>query len=111
MPYVKRDGSGEIAAVFATRQSDATEFVSDEADDLKSLVGTRPTDADPRKILTESDLDFIRVLEDLVAVLMHKNIIQPTDLPPEARTKLLQRRRLRGEMDRLAGLVAEEETI
>lgn len=111
MPYVKRDQSGEVAAVFATRQADATEFVSEGAEDLMTLIGQGARDADPQKILTESDLDFIRVIEDLVAVLMHKNIIQPTDLPPEARTKLLQRRRLRGQMDRLAGLVAEEETI
>lgn len=109
MPYVKRNSSGEVAAAFAERQSDATEFVSEDADDLKPLVGGRSANADPRKILTESDLDFIRVIEDLVAVLMYKNIIQPTDLPEEARVKLLQRRRLRGEMDRLAGLVADEE--
>jgi len=111
MPYVRRNQSGEVAAAFAERQADATEFVDDDADDLKSLVGERSATYDPRKVLTESDLDFIRVIEDLVAVLLHKNIIQPTDLPQEARGKLLKRRRLRGEMDRLAGLVAEDETI
>jgi len=111
MPYVKRNLDGDVAAAFAERQSDATEFVPDDADDLKPLVGDRSVNVDPRKVLTESDLDFIRVIEDLVAVLLHKNIIQPTDLPQEARVKLLKRRRLRGEMDRLAGLVAEEETI
>ena len=111
MPYVKRNMEGDVAAAFAERQSDATEFVPDDAEDLKPLVGDRSVNADPRQILTESDLDFIRVIEDLVAVLMHKNIIQPTDLPQEARVKLLQRRRLRGEMDRLAGLVADEEII
>ena len=111
MPYVKRNRSGEVAAVFAERQADATEFVAEDADDLKPLVGNRSAVADPKKVLTESDLDLIRVIEDLVAVLMHKNIIQPTDLPPEARVKLLKRRRLRGEMDRLAGLIVEEETI
>lgn len=110
MPYVKRNPAGEVAAAFAERQSDATEFVAADADDLRPLVGEHGAASDPRKTLTESDLDLIRVIEDLVAVLMQKNIIQPTDLPPEARMKLLQRRRLRGEMDRLAGLVAEDET-
>ena len=111
MAYVKRNLSGEVAAAFAERQSDATEFLPEDAEDLRPLVGNRSANADPKKVLTESDLDLIRVIEDLVAVLMHKNIIQPTDLPEEARIKLLQRRRLRGEMDRLAGLVAEDEMI
>ena len=111
MPYVKRNLAGEVAAAFAERQSDATEFVAEDADDLRPLVGDRTAGLDPRRTLTDSDLDLIRVIEDLVAVLLHKNIIQPTDLPQHARVKLLQRRRLRGEMDRLAGLVVEDETI
>lgn len=111
MPYVKRNPSGEVTAAFAERQADATEFVAEDADDLKPLVGDRPVNADPKQVLTESDLEMIRVIEDLVAVLLHKNIIQPTDLPQEARAKLLNRRRLRGQMDRLAGLVAVDEVL
>jgi len=109
MPYVKRDENGAIAAAYRDRRADATEYLAGDDAELAGLVAPRPED--PRRTLTESDLEMVRVIEDLIAVLMHKNLIQATDLPVEARAKLFKRRRLRSEMDRLVGLVAEDETI
>ncbi|HEX9648578.1 MAG TPA: hypothetical protein VGB88_13820 [Alphaproteobacteria bacterium] len=111
MPYVKRGPGGRVAALFAEAQADAREFVRADADEVRRFIGAGGAADDPRRSLTESDFELVRVLEDLISVLLDKNIIQQTDLPQEARAKLLKRRQLRGELDNLVGLVAEEEDI
>lgn len=42
-----------------------------------------------------ADLEFIRVLEDLIGALLEKNVISLNDLPAEARQKVLNRSALR----------------
>lgn len=114
MPYVKRGPGGQVAAIFAEAQADAREYVQSDADEVRRFVGATAAGAatgNPRQSLTESDLELVRVLEDLISVLMDKNVIQQTDLPEEARAKLLRRRQLRGELDNLVGLVSEEEEL
>lgn len=44
---------------------------------------------------TKADLEFIRVVEDLIEVLIKKQIIQITDLNDAVMTKLLKRQSLR----------------
>jgi hypothetical protein len=53
---------------------------------------------EPYKSLTESDLAFIRVLEDVIALLAEKNVIDIADLPRAARDKLASRHTLRFEL-------------
>lgn len=52
--------------------------------------------------LLESDLSLIRALEDLIDVLIRKEVLRLTDLPDSVQTKLLSRRRLRGSMRSLS---------
>ncbi|VFS56484.1 Uncharacterised protein [Kluyvera cryocrescens] len=40
--------------------------------------------------LQQSDLNMVRVLEDLIEVLMSKGIISITDLPPAAQSKFTE---------------------
>lgn len=47
--------------------------------------------------LEQSDLDFIRVLEDLIDLLVAKDLLLFSDLPAAAQKKLIDRRRLRDE--------------
>ena len=41
------------------------------------------------------DADFVRVLEDVIDTLVAKNVINITDLPPEAQAKLFSRKSFR----------------
>lgn len=45
--------------------------------------------------LQQSDLDMIRVLDDLIELLIDKGVIQFTELPAQAQDKLLKRTQLR----------------
>ena len=50
------------------------------------------------QLLSLSDIGIIRVLEDLIDLLIRKNIILFTELPEEAQTKIRERKRVRGKI-------------
>jgi transposase len=59
--------------------------------------------------LRDSDLELIRVLEDLVGVLVDRGVIRYTDLPVAAQRKLQQRAEARAELGSLGGLLGDED--
>ncbi|HEX2580916.1 MAG TPA: hypothetical protein VHL08_02955 [Dongiaceae bacterium] len=63
--------------------------------------------------LEQSDLDLIRVVEDLIDILLEKNVFALTDLPQDAVDKLTRRKHLRRSIATLETILdlEEEETI
>ena len=59
--------------------------------------------------LLRSDLEMIRVYEDVVDVLIGKRIICLTDLPRAAQEKLLRRKHLRSLLASFSEVIAAEE--
>ncbi len=59
--------------------------------------------------LKQSDLELVRVLEDVVSVLVERGVIRYTDLPQAARQKLDQRATARAEIEGLSGLLGDDE--
>lgn len=59
--------------------------------------------------LQQSDLEMIRVLEDLIHLLIHKGVVRITDLPEAAQAKLSERSRTRDALGGLTGLINDEE--
>lgn len=98
MPYVHRDALGRIESIHRQPQPGATEFLEPGDPQLQAFFGE---DAQPQTF-TDLDAAFVRVAEDLLEVLLAKNLVTITDLPPHAQAKLLARRAAR---DRLAGSV------
>ena len=64
-----------------------------------------------RERLSEPDLEMVRVIEDLVDVLIGKNVFNFTDLPRIAQKKLLNRRQLRRNLSVLTNLVGNADDI
>ena len=91
MPYVKRNENKEVIAVSAEASDDCPIWVDDCDNGLRDFLSrwSKPS------ALEDSDLAFIRVLEDLVDVLMDKGVFLFTELPEEAQAKLLNRQALR----------------
>jgi hypothetical protein len=107
---VKRDANGVIAGISERSDAEHGEFMRLDHPDITALVQGGGTQG-VRVALEASDLDMIRILEDLVDVLITQNVINFTDLPSEAQSKLLARRQLRHSMSSLSDLVAEDDTI
>ena len=100
MPFVQRDQGGEIIAVSRTREGACDEEVASADPALGRFLANLQS---PQTELSGSDLAFIRVLEDLIDLLVDRNIIELADLPEDARKKLAHRKALR-EKSALSGL-------
>lgn len=97
MPYVTRNAEGKIIAASITPVSGAEE-VATEHPELRLFVESLSQGADA---LALSDFKLIRAIEDVVDLLISKNVICITDLPPAVQEKLLQRRSLRHSLNAL----------
>lgn len=106
MPYVLRDQDGQVVAVAEVPLTDDAEEVSSDDPELLALM-TRTCDAEltDDEAFVNSDLSFIRVLEDLIEVLIRRGVISLSDLPGPAQDKLMQRRALRGWLAGVVGVV------
>ncbi len=111
MPYVTRDKNGHIAAVHATQSAEATEKLAPGDPELGEFLGRTSDSVELQSALVTSDLELVRVLEDLIAILIDKRIIMLTDLPKAAQQKLAHRYDLRSQLADLGGIVAEQEDI
>jgi chromosome segregation ATPase len=94
MPYVKRDSAKQIIALLKTSEPGSDEFLPLNSPEIASFLGG-PV---PEQSFQELDVDLIRVLEDLVDTLIRKNILIITDLPEQARKKLMTRKGLRSQL-------------
>jgi hypothetical protein len=91
MPYVRRDTQGSITAIVRD-DTGASEALDLGDPQLRSFLG-----ADPRLLsdFERLDVDFVRVLEDLIDALTARHLINITDLPESAQAKLMARRSFR----------------
>ena len=105
MPFVKRDASGRIVALFRERSDEAPEFLeatSPEIAEFSDPEGARGE----RASMLQSDLEMIRVYEDLIDILISKRIVVLTDFPTAAQEKLVRRKRLRRSLSSLTEVLA-----
>lgn len=111
MPYVTRDSEGRITALHANPDNDTQEQLAADHPDLLAFVGSHVRLAEFRSELKSSDLELIRVLEDLITVLIDNGIIKLTDLPLAAQKKLSQRGELRSHLDGIGDMASDTDEI
>lgn len=92
--YVKRDSSGKIVAISKVLDEFSNEFMEDEDPELQIFMRSLKTYQ--QQALAQTDKTMARVVEDVINLLVEKNLIRFTDLPDAAQIKLLARRELRG---------------
>jgi hypothetical protein len=99
MLYIERDNSGKIISLHNKPEAGANEQKSIVDEEILEFLN-RNVDTDPRvQLLSLSDIGIIRILEDLINLLVRKNIILFTELPEEAQEKIRNRKRLREKID------------
>ena len=95
MPYIKRDKNNNITALYTEPPFDDAECLPAHHDDVIKFLNEYSDDQSSLKFLNGSDYELVRVLEDLIELLMNKNLILFTELPTAAQQKLVQRRHAR----------------
>ena len=95
MLYIERDSAGNIVAVHNKATDRTTEQKSIMDEEIMGFLN-KSVDTEPwMKLLPHSDIGIIRILEDLIELLIKKNIIRFTDLPEEAQKKIRDRKQIR----------------
>lgn len=102
MVFVKRNSQGQVVSVSLEADAEHTEAATSGdpavAGFARTVMGEDP--------LADSDLRLVRVLEDVIDLLIHRDVIRFTDLPQAAQAKLMERRSMRqsrGALDLLDG--------
>lgn len=99
MLYIERNEDGEIAAIHHAPSAKAKEQKLLMDEEVLKFLGSEGKLDSWIKLLSLSDISVIRVLEDLIDLLVKKNVIMLTELPEEAREKLRERKRVRERME------------
>lgn len=103
MPFIIRDESGQIAGVF-NQPVEGGEELADDNEELVTFVRETAPGAELGNQWVNSDLGLARVMEDLIDILIERNVINFTDFPDGAQKKLLERRGFRKEFAYVATL-------
>ncbi|EPJ44553.1 MAG: hypothetical protein OFPII_34260 [Osedax symbiont Rs1] len=94
MLYATRNTEGKIIGISDVPSSTA-EAIDKTHPDVRAFFSAHNADFSPDSFLDESDITIARILDDLVDLLVQKNLIMFTELPSEAQKKLLSRRVVR----------------
>ena len=108
MPYVKRDGDGRIIAASNAKAIEISEEIATDSSELRAFIEDLGGE---NKVFESSDMKMIRAIEDVIDLLISKNVICITDLPAAVQTKLMERRSLRHSLDSLNLLGEDEEGV
>lgn len=102
MPYVKRDKSGALISLQRDKSQGYNEFLMPTDAEVVAFLTSGDTSPDAtinelvaKIALSESDIGFTRATEDLIHLLIKKNIILFTELPIAVQTKMAGREKLR----------------
>jgi len=98
MPYAIRNHQGNIIALVSEAPQGADNPVSATDPEVIEFLSTHNHLESPQRALADSDLEIVRVTEDIIQLLIRKNIILFTDLPAAVQNKLLNREKLRSSM-------------
>jgi hypothetical protein len=109
MFYVQRDAQGQLIRVEAISYAEATETLPADHHEIQAWYANEIVEASLKQ-LKQSDLEMIRVLDDLIQVLTSKGVIRVTDLPAAAQAKLMDRTQAREALGGLSQLIDDDET-
>jgi len=131
VPYIRRDTEGRISGLVDRPDGPEAEEASlNSAEVMAYLLGNERARGLPegcdlhlpqcmdvvvglqqhRDMMDQSDLAFIRVIEDIVDLLVDKGVLLFTELPAAAQQKLLLRQTLREEAHN-GSLVVDDEDV
>lgn len=93
MAYILRNAQGNIIAVSAEDNLDGDwQYIAEDSNEyLEYLENSLAKNSKFR----ESDIQLARVLEDLISMLIERNLIRFTDFPVAAQKRLIDRQSMR----------------
>jgi hypothetical protein len=111
MLYIRRNEQGEIAEIDFSPGPDLEEIILFDPQLKRFLTDSPHSESLIKSVLDQLDLDMVRVIEDLVDVLIEKEILLFTDLPQAVQNKLLFKKSIRHSLQEETHPLLEEEEL
>ncbi len=110
MIYVERNEQGNITSLSLT-SSTTNEEISVGSPELIEFIKHAPNcDELTTLVLNRLDLDMVRVIEDLLDIMIDRDLLRFTDLPIPVQDKLMFKRKIRN-LNNENSILQEEELI
>ncbi len=107
MAYILKNAQGQVIAASASENPGGWEYVENNA---KVYLDYLESALIKSNAFRESDIQLARVLEDLINLLIERNLIRFTDFPEAAQRRLNQRQSMR-KNTQLSDLMDDDETV
>jgi len=111
MPYITRNKKGEIVELHNLSDNGEGNWIEPGNPEVLDFIERIETTEQARLALTSTDYEMVRVVEDLIDMLMERQIFIFTELPEPVQAKLNVRKQLRKNMNSLENLINEDDTI
>jgi len=111
MPYVYRSEKGDITCLLDSPSHDDDEWLELEHPDVVTFMCHEDREQRLKESLNTSDADMARVLEDVIDILMEKQVFNFTELPEAVQDKLNMRKKLRHDVSALSNLINDDDDI
>lgn len=108
MAYALKNSQGQIIATSALEKPGDDWIKIDTTD--KAYINFLEHSLTEADAFRESDIHLARVLEDVITLLVERNIIRFTDLPEQAQKRLNQRQSMRHK-SQLSGILDENSEL
>ena len=106
--YIKRSADGQLQRVQPEPFDGMNGELPADSEEARAWFSNQNVESSLLQ-LKQSDLDMIRVLEDLIDVLIKKGVVRITDLPEAAQVKLLGRSKARDALGGLHRLINDDD--
>ena len=111
MPYITRNKKGEIVELHNSPDEGDVNWIEPENPEVLDFIERIETTEQAKLALTSTDNEMVRVVEDLIDMLMERQIFIFTELPEPVQAKLNARKKLREGMNSLENLINEDDSI
>jgi len=111
MSYVKRNNAGEILDVQNKQDGSHREYLKSDNPELQSFLKQEEESGKIRQSLSGSDAEMVRVIDDLIHLLVEKQVFVFTELPEAVQSKLNSRSKMRTEINPLEDLIGDSDDI
>ncbi len=111
MPYVIRNKDGLIMSLHNESSDPAMQWVDGDSPEIQDFLNSMESQDSARSALSSTDQDLIRVIEDLVDLLVKKQLIIFTELPKPVQIKLGARKKIRQDIESLENLINDQNDI
>ncbi|MDK9708581.1 MAG: hypothetical protein OEL83_16175 [Desulforhopalus sp.] len=111
MLYIERNEQGEIIAVKRDAGELEKETAAASGSDILEFLSANASKDSMLELLAMMDSGIVRIVEDLIDVLIKKNLIMFSELPHEAQEKIFYRKQIRQRIKNETIIVDDEDVL